>query len=386
MKQHFPFFEKNNLLYFDHAATSLKPKQVIHRITDYYSYESVNGNRSSYPLANKISAEIEETRQDLKNYLNLSSDFEVIFTKGATESLNFIADTFFQQGSKKLLTSYEEHHSNYLPFKRKAHEITYLPLKDHLLDLSFFPHSSFDLASFTWISNTLGKINPIKELGLLCKKNKIPLLLDASQVLSHLKPNLSEYHFDFLVFSTHKIYGPTGLGVLIARKTFLQDLEPYQVGGGMVKKVEKNLYLYEDLPYKFEAGTLPIASILGFKESLSFLKSLNLEQELKKEKELVSELISFFQKENLGKALTIPDIGLVSFQLPYPSLDFSFFLGQKGVCVRSGKLCTEPLLQDLNILELVRFSFGCYTQEEDLEKLKNILKEGRKFFENLTNT
>lgn len=380
MKNLFPFFKKNNLVYFDSAATSLKPQPVIDRITEYYSYESVNAHRSGYPLALKISNEIESTRESLKRYLNLSEEFEVIFTKNCTEAINILALLFKPD---HVLMSKEDHHSNYLPFIKNSLKKSFIPLSQGLLDIEAITDLDYTFCTSTWISNTLGKINDIQKLGLYCKKNNIPFLVDASQVFSHKKIDLSLYHFDFLTFSAHKLYGPTGLGILIARKSLLK--EPLFLGGGTIKSMNET-FILEDLPYSFEAGTLPIASILGFKKSIEFLSSLDLEKEEKKELFLMKNIIDLFSKYSLGTPLEYPDIGLCSFNTSVHPLDLSFFLGNNGICVRSGKLCTEPLLQEYSVSSVVRISLGCYNDENDLNVLEEVLKKGQKYFEHSRDT
>jgi cysteine desulfurase/selenocysteine lyase len=380
MKNLFPFFKKNNLVYFDSAATSLKPLSVIERITEYYSYESVNTHRSSYPLALKISEEIENTRLSLKKYLNVSDEFEVIFTKNCTEAINIIALLF---KPTHVLMSKEEHHSNYLPFIKNSLRQSFIPLQKGVLNLKSIPELDYTFCTSTWISNTLGKINDIQNLGLYCKKRNIPFLVDASQVFSHRKIDLSLYHFDFLTFSAHKLYGPTGLGILIARKSLLKD--PLFLGGGTIKSIDETFVL-EDLPYSFEAGTLPIASILGFKKSIEFLSSLNFEEEQKKEDFLIKNIISLFEHYSLGSPLEYPDIGLCSFQTSIHPMDLSFFLGNNGICARSGKLCTEPLLKEYSLNSVLRISLGCYNDENDLNILEEVLKKGKKYFEHFRDT
>ena len=332
IKKEFPIFDNkvqnNDLVYLDSANSSQKPRVVIDRIYDFYSKEFSNVGRSVHYLAVAATNLYENTRTSVQRYINAKDKNEIVFTKGATEAINLVANTFGQkyleEGDEVLLTELE-HHSNYVPWHflrnskkikiefaeiNEAGEITIEAIKNKIT-------SKTKIISVTHLSNVTGAILPIKEIVELAHSKNIPVLVDGCQGAPHLKLDMQELDCDFYAISGHKMYGPTGIGVLYAKKKWLDDLPPYQGGGGMINEVKKTGISYGELPNKYEAGTMATAQVIAFNESIKFMEKVGIENIEKHEKELLDYGLDILGKNNSIKIVGNPKNkgGVISFTI-----------------------------------------------------------------------
>ena len=292
IKKEFPIFKNKNLVYLDSANSSQKPQSVIDRINDFYSNEFSNVGRSVHALSIAATNNYENTRVSVQKYINANSKDEIVFTKGATEAINLVASTFgqnhLQEGDEVLLTELE-HHSNYVPWhylrKSKGIKIEFAETNEdgevtlESIEKKITPKTK--IIGVTHLSNVTGAILPIKEIVQLAHSKNIPVLVDGCQGAPHLKLDMQDLDCDFYAISCHKMYGPTGLGILYAKKKWLEKLPPYQGGGGMIGEVRKDGITYGDLPNKYEAGTMATAQVIAFDESIKFLNKIGMDNIIK---------------------------------------------------------------------------------------------------------
>ena len=368
--------------YLDNAASTLKPRSVIETLCRFYSSEYAPIHRSMYRAAREASQRYEAVRTTVKEFLNSASEEEVIFTKGATDSLNLIADLLARSGRLKdstILLSHMEHHSNIIPWQlvgeREKASLLPIPLTSNdTLDLDFLEKElkkgHVSVVSLCHMSNVLGTINPISEIATLCHRYGALLSVDAAQSAPHMHLDVQALGCDFLSFSSHKMYGPTGVGVLWGRKELLETLSPTRGGGGMIDTVSFSQATYGPLPARFEPGTPAIAEVIGFGEALLFLRKIGLHRIAQWESALTS-----YTREQLT---TIPGLLLIgnaqqrgplqsfSFEKAHP-LDVATLLDLRGIAVRSGHMCCQPLLRTLHTSSLLRISFGLYNSYEDCD-------------------
>ena len=398
IKTEFPIFKQKikgkPLVYLDSANSSQKPKVVIDEISKFYETEFSNVGRSVHTLAVKATNKFEETRDKVKNYINAKYREEIIFTKGATEAINLVANTFGQkylnEGDEVLITELE-HHSNYVPwhFLRKAKnikikfaeinnegEITLESIKEKITNKT-------KIISITHLSNVTGAILPIKEIVNLAHSKNIPVLVDGCQSAPHLKIDMQDLDCDFYAISGHKMYGPTGIGVLYAKKKWLEDLPPYQGGGGMIGEVKKEGVSYGDLPNKYEAGTMATAQVIAFNESIKFMQKVGIENIEKHEKELMDYGLETLRKNNSVNIIGNPKKkgGVISFTIEgiHPH-DIATILDEDGVAIRAGHHCCQILHDKLKLTATARASFGIYNTKEDIDKLNESLENCKKVF------
>jgi cysteine desulfurase/selenocysteine lyase len=380
-----------SLIYFDSAATSYKTQGVIDKTIHYYKDLSVNVHRAIHPLAEQATQEYEQTRTDIKTWINAQSTEEIIFTRGTTESINLVShilEESMKPGDEIILTI-SEHHSNLVPWqilsqKTKA-VLKFITLTSQgKIDLEQAQKqfsSKTKIVAFPYISNVLGFINPVHEIIALAKKHQAYTLIDAAQAASRLPIDVQNLEVDFLAFSGHKCFGPTSFGVLYGKKDLLEKLPPFMGGGDMIENVELTHTDYNKLPFKYEAGTPNIAAVIAFKAALDFMQDLKIENIYHHEMELTHYLYQ--------KLKTIPDIniigdapgklGLVSFTLPgIHTQDMATFLGKRGFALRSGHLCAQPLLKHYQVPSVLRASISVYNTVEEidalLENLQQIIK------------
>jgi len=407
IKNQFPIFQNQpNLTYLDSTATSLKPKIVIDKINEYYSEYSANVFRGIYPMSEKATAEFEETRGVVSKFINANNSREIIFTRNATESLNLLA---YSLGRKiinpgdEIVTTIMEHHSNFVPWQVLAEEVgaTFKIIDiDEDGNLEFKIQNSellkqiitkkTKILTLTYVSNVLGTINPIKEIISTAKSinPNIIAIIDAAQAVPHLKIDVQELGADFIVFSSHKMLGPTGVGVLWGKEKILKDMYPFMYGGDMIDEVYVDRTTFKDVPHKFEAGTPAIGEVIAFKESIKFLEKIGMNNILEHEKKLtdfaINRLIDTFgQSIKIYGPKKIEDRGgIISFSFDkFHPHDIAQILADQGICVRAGHHCAMPLHTRLKVQATVRASFYIYNDEKDVEKLveglkkvKNILK------------
>ena len=399
IKKEFPIFDNkvqnNDLVYLDSANSSQKPRVVIDRIYDFYSKEFSNVGRSVHYLAVAATNLYENTRTSVQRYINAKDKNEIVFTKGATEAINLVANTFGQkyleEGDEVLLTELE-HHSNYVPWHflrnskkikiefaeiNEAGEINIEALKNKITNKT-------KIISVTHLSNVTGAILPIKEIVELAHSKNIPVLVDGCQGAPHLKLDMQELDCDFYAISGHKMYGPTGIGVLYAKKKWLDDLPPYQGGGGMINEVKKTGISYGELPNKYEAGTMATAQVIAFNESIKFMEKVGIENIEKHEKELLDYGLDILGKNNSIKIVGNPKNkgGVISFTIEgvHPH-DIATILDETGVAIRAGHHCCQILHDKLGIPASARASLGVYNSKDDLDKLNEGISNCKKIFD-----
>jgi cysteine desulfurase/selenocysteine lyase len=384
VRQDFPILQETvhgkPLIYFDNGASSQKPQQVIDRINHYYAKEHSNVHRGVHHLSAKATEAYEAARKTVADFVGATHE-EIVFTKGTTDAINTIAFSFgetLKPGDEILITGME-HHSNIVPWQmlceRKRCNLKVLPvLENGTLDLSEidrFLTEKTKLFSFVHVSNTLGTVNPAKELISKAHAMGAKVLLDAAQSIQHMPINVQELDCDFLAFSGHKVFAPTGIGVLYGKKDLMESLPPYQGGGDMIEYVTFEKTTYNTMPLKFEAGTPNISGVIALGEALNYLNSLDLEG-------------AFQHEEALGKYLRshmreIPNVRFIG-EAPETCSTLSFLVGdlhpfdlgtlldQQGIAVRTGHHCTQPLMQQFNIPGTVRASLAFYNTHEEIDR------------------
>ena len=398
IKKEFPIFDNkvhnNDLVYLDSANSAQKPRVVVDRIYDFYTKEFSNVGRSVHYLAVAATNLYETTRSSVQKYINANDKNEIVFTKGATEAINLVANTFGQkylsEGDEVLLTELE-HHSNYVPWhflrKSKNIKIEFAEInEDGEITLDSIEKkitNKTKIISITHLSNVTGAILPVKEIVKLAHSKNIPVLIDGCQSAPHLKIDMQDLDCDFYAISGHKMYGPTGIGVLYAKKKWLDDLPPYQGGGGMISEVKKKGISYGDLPNKYEAGTMATAQVIAFNESIKFLEKIGIKNIEKHEKELLDYGIEVLKKNNSVKIVGNPKDrgGVISFTIEgiHPH-DIATILDEDGVAIRAGHHCCQILHDKLNLPATARASFGVYNTKEDIDKLNQSIKKCKKIF------
>ena len=398
IKKEFPIFNSkvhnNDLVYLDSANSSQKPQVVIDRIYDFYTKEFSNVGRSVHYLAVAATNLYENTRVSVQKYINAKDKNEIVFTKGATEAINLVANTFGQkylkEGDEVLITELE-HHSNYVPWhylrKLKGIKIEFADANEEgevtLESIEKKITSKTKMIAVTHLSNVTGAILPIKEITQLAHSKKIPVLIDGCQGAPHLKLDMQDLDCDFYAISCHKMYGPTGLGILYAKKKWLEELPPYQGGGGMIKEVKKEGISYGELPNKYEAGTMATAQVIAFDQSIKFLEKIGIENIIKHEKELMDYGQQVLRKNNSVKLIGNPKEkgAVLSFTIEgvHPH-DIATILDEDGVAVRAGHHCCQILNEKLGLLGTTRASFGVYNNKNDIDQLNYSINKCKKIF------
>ena len=378
------------LVYFDNAATTQKPLAVIRRISDYYLKENSNVHRGVHHLSQVATEAYENARNFVANYINAEDSKEIIFTRGTTESVNLLATvmrSWILPGDEIVITGME-HHSNLVPWQQLCEssggkiKLKVLPVDlDGTLDLNFLEKMltpQVKLLAVTHISNVLGTINPVKEIVELAHKKGVPILLDGAQGIAHAKVDVQELGVDFYAFSGHKIYGPMGIGVLYGRFTWLKRLPPYQFGGEMIDRVTFKKTTFNELPYKYEAGTPNVVGALGLETALRYVQQTGLEKIFQHEDKLLK-----YATEKLKEIEGVRIFGqapnkaaVVSFLIddihPY---DLGMLLDQMGIAVRTGHHCAEPLMDFYGIPGTVRASFAMYNTLKEVDIFINAVKK-----------
>ena len=398
IKKEFPIFnqkiQNNDLVYLDSANSSQKPQVVIDRIYDFYSKEFSNVGRSIHYLAVAATNMYENTRVSVQKFINARDKNEIVFTKGATEAINLVASTFGQKylksGDEVLLTELE-HHSNYVPWhylrKSKGVKIEFADVNEDgeitLESIEKKITSKTKIIAITHLSNVTGAILPIKEITQLAHSKNIPVLIDGCQGAPHLKLDMQDLDCDFYAISCHKMYGPTGLGILYAKKKWLEELPPYQGGGGMIGDVKKEGITYGDLPNKYEAGTMQTAQVIAFDESIKFLNKIGIENILKHENEVLMYGEEILRKNNSVKLIGNPKNkgGVLSFTIDgiHPH-DIATILDEDGVAIRAGHHCCQILHDKLGLSATARASIGVYNTQEDFDILDKAINKTKKIF------
>ncbi len=398
IKLEFPIFKQKingkPLVYLDSANSSQKPQVVINRLSNFYETEFSNVGRSVHSLAVKATNRFEEARDKVQKYLNAKHREEIIFTKSATESINLIASSFgekFIKEGDEILTTELEHHSNYVPWhfirQKKGAKIKFAPVNKRgeveIDEIKKLINSKTKIIAVTHISNVTGAILPIKKIVDLAKDKKIPVLVDGTQGAPHLKIDMQELDCDFYAISCHKMYGPNGLGILYAKKKWLEELPPYQGGGGMISEVLKDKVSFADTPTKFEAGTMQTADVVAFSESINFIEELGIKNIQNHEKEILQYGIEKLKKNNSVNIIGEPQErgSVMSFTIKgiHPH-DIATILDEDGVAIRAGHHCCQIFHDKIGIAATARASIGVYNSKEDIDILCNAINNCKKVF------
>jgi len=400
-REDFPILKRkiknNDLIFFDNGATTQKPIQVIDAISDYYKNYNSNIHRSVYTLGDESEKIYEESKHLVKEFINANSHEEIIYTSGTTESMNFIARIIEQdvEDGDEIILTYMEHHANLIPWQqlaiRKNLTLRFLDLDElgriNINQLKELINDKTKIVSICHASNVLGNINPVYEIGSLLKDKDIYFVVDAAQSVPHMKIDVDKMNCDFLAFSAHKMCGPTGIGVLYGKKNLLEKFDPVEFGGGMIGVVEEKSSTWAILPDKFEAGTPLLAEAAGLGATIKYLEDIGLENIESYTKELTKYLYDELSKISNIKIYGTNEIGdrvsLVSFNLEgvHPH-DLTSFLDEKGICIRAGHQCTQPLLGKLGAYSVARASLYFYNTKEEIDFFIQVLKETKEFFEN----
>ncbi len=398
IKSQFPIFkEKINgkpLVYLDSANSSQKPQSVIKRLSNFYATEYSNVGRSVHSLAVKATNRFEESRDKVKKYLNAKFREEIIFTKSATESINLIASSFGQKFINKgdeILSTELEHHSNYVPWhfirQNKGAIIKFASVNERgeveVDEIKKLITSKTKIIAITHISNVTGAITPIKKIVDLAKEKNIPVLVDGTQGAPHLQLDMQELDCDFYAISCHKMYGPNGLGILYAKKKWLDELPPYQGGGGMINEVLKNKISFAETPTKFEAGTLQTGDVVAFSEAIKFIEDLGIKNIQNHENEILEYGIEKLKRNNSVNIFGDPKErgSVMSFTMKgiHPH-DIATILDEDGVAIRAGHHCCQILHDKFGIPATARASVGVYNTKEDIDKLCSAIDNCKKIF------
>lgn len=398
VKKQFPILiDQPDLIYLDSTATSLKPKIVVDKIKEYYEKYSANIFRGIYPMSEKATTEFEETRQIVSEFINANKPEEIIFTRNTTESLNLLAYSLGRkiiEPGDEIATTIMEHHSNFVPWQVLASEVgatfKIVDINDEgylKINWNEVITKKTKILTLTHVSNVLGTINPVKKIITDVKKinPKIIVIVDAAQAVPHLKIDVKDLGADFIVFSSHKMLGPTGVGVLWGKEQLLKEMYPFMYGGDMISEVYIDRTTFKEPPHKFEAGTPAIGEVIGFKEAINFLNKIGMDKVREHEKQLTAYCFKTLKKE-FGEKIRFygpADIedrsGVITFSFDkFHPHDIAQILADQGICVRAGHHCAMPLHTRLGVPATVRASFYLYNDKNDIERLINGLNKVRK--------
>ena len=377
------------LVYLDSGATSQKPLKVIEAIDHYYRAENANVHRGVYGLSERATESYEGAREKVRHFLNASSTKEIVFVRGTTEAINLVAQTWGREnltaGDEVLITEME-HHSNIVPWQllrdQLGIKLVVVPINDQgeisLSDYESLLSEKTKLVSVVHMSNALGSINPVKEMTTLAHKVGAKVLLDGAQAVPHMAVDVQSLDCDFYAFSAHKMYGPTGIGVLYGKEALLEAMPPYQGGGDMIYSVTFDKTEYNELPYKFEAGTPHIAGGIGLGAAIDFMLDIGLENIAQYENQLLTEATEKLQQieglKIIGQAANKG--GVISFVIEgVHQHDMATLMDQDGIAVRASHHCAMPVMQRFNVPATIRASLGVYNNSEDIDRLIASIKE-----------
>ena len=394
-REDFPILN-NNLIYLDNGATTLKPKIVVDVMNDYYLNYSANAHRGDYDISLKVDKKYEETREKTKDFINANSKKEIIFTSGATDSLNIIVNGFFNnyiEKDEEILITKSEHASNVLPWfrlaKNKNAKIKYIDLDENysltIENVKKAITNKTRVISIAHITNVLGDVRPIKEIVELAHKHNILVVVDGAQSIPHIKVDVKALDIDFLAFSAHKMCGPTGVGVLYGKEKLLEKIEPVNLGGGMNESFDSiNDYHFKPLPTRLEAGTPNIAGVIGLGATIDYISSIGLNEIRKTEKELGKYLFDQFKKIKHIKMINKKPSSIIAFNIDgIFSQDVAVYLNKYGICVRAGNHCAKILKDEIKEKNTVRVSFYFYNTKEEVDKLVELLKDKKKILDEM---
>ena len=380
---------KRPLVYFDNAATTQKPQIVIDAISEYYENYNSNIHRGVHYLSQQATDQFEQARKTIQHYINAKHSHEIIFTKGTTESINLVAQTFgmsFLNPGDEVLISEMEHHANIVPWKMicdlKRATLKVIPMNE-VGELEFdqierLITSKTKILAITHTSNVLGTINPIKKIIQIAHSKGAPVLVDGAQAVSHSKVDVQELDADFYAFSGHKMYAPMGIGVLYGKEEWLNKLPPYQGGGEMIGKVTFEEITYNELPFKFEAGTPNVEGVLGLEKAIQYIQSIGIEKIASYEQELLDYLMKRMKEiPNIHYyGISKEKVAVLSFNVgdihPY---DLGVILDQMGIAVRTGHHCAQPIMDKFNIPGTIRVSLALYNTKAEIDHFIDALQK-----------
>ncbi len=369
------------LVYFDNAATTQKPQVVIDAVKEYYETINSNIHRGVHHLSQKATDQFEKARTSVQQFINAKHNHEIIFTKGTTESINLIASSFgkaFLNAGDEVIISEMEHHANIVPWQmiceEKGATLKVIPFNDEgVLNLEIFEsllNKHTKIVAITHISNALGTINPIKKIIDIAHSKGVPVMIDGAQAVSHEKVDVQHLDCDFYCFSGHKMYAPMGIGVMYGKEEWLNKMPPYQGGGEMISTVTFEKTTYNELPFKFEAGTPSVGDVIGLMKAIEYMQQIGIEKIAEMEHELFTYAYQKLQQIDGIKFFgTAPHkVAVISFNIgthhPY---DVGFLLDQMGIAVRTGHHCTQPIMQHFDIPGTVRASFALYNTKNEID-------------------
>ena len=380
------------LVYLDNAATTQKPRCVIDAISEAYCTINANVHRGVHHLSQVATEQFEEARRTVQNFINAPHSRQVIFTRGTTESINLVASSFgnsFLKEGDRVIISTMEHHSNIVPWQllrdRIGIEIRVIPLlPDATLDVEAYRglfNERTRLVSLTHVSNVLGCTNPVKECIDIAHSNGVPVLIDGAQSTPHTKVDVQALDADFFVFSGHKVYAPTGIGVLYGKEEWLEKMQPYHGGGEMIQTVRFEKTTYNELPYKFEAGTPDYVGAIALGKALEFVQQIGIENIARHERVLTQYTLERFTEIENMRIIGKPDGSAVSFLVGdiHPA-DLGTLLDRLGIAIRTGHHCAQPLIDHLGIPGTVRASFALYNTKEEVDTLVEGIKRVARMF------
>ena len=398
VKEEFPILSKSvnekPLIYLDNASTTQKPSSVINEIQNYYESTNSNIHRGVHHLSQRATEKYEDSRKIVQNFIGAKSSKEIIFVRGATEAVNLVANSYVKpllSEGDNIIISQMEHHANIVPWqlitKEKKAEIRVVPINDagELLvdDMDNLIDENTRFISLNHVSNSLGTINPVKKLIQKAHQNDIRIMIDGAQAVQHMKVNVVDLDVDFYCFSGHKMYGPTGIGILYGKREILEKMEPYQGGGDMIKSVTFEKTIFNDIPHIFEAGTPNIVGAIGLAKAIEFIENITIEEIEKHEMALLNyateKINSIDGVEIVGNAEEKASV--ISFVMGdiHPH-DIGTIMDNLGIAIRAGHHCTQPIMDFYNIPATARASFAIYNTEEDVDKLVEGIQKVKEVF------
>ena len=398
VKEEFPILSQSvnekPLIYLDNASTTQKPSSVINEIQNYYESTNSNIHRGVHHLSQRATEKYEDSRKIVQNFIGAKSSKEIIFVRGATEAVNLVANSYVKpllSEGDNIIISQMEHHANIVPWqlitKEKKAEIRVVPINDagELLvdDMDNLIDENTRFISLNHVSNSLGTINPVKELIQKAHQNDIRIMIDGAQAVQHMKVNVIDLDVDFYCFSGHKMYGPTGIGILYGKREILEKMEPYQGGGDMIKSVTFEKTIFNDIPHIFEAGTPNIVGAIGLAKAIEFIENITIEEIEKHEMALLN-----YATEKINSIDGVKIVGnaeekasVISFVMGdiHPH-DIGTIMDNLGIAIRAGHHCTQPIMDFYNIPATARASFAIYNTEEDVDKLVEGIQKVKEVF------
>ena len=398
LKEEFPILSQSvnekPLIYLDNASTTQKPSSVINEIQNYYESTNSNIHRGVHHLSQRATEKYEDSRKIVQNFIGAKSSKEIIFVRGATEAVNLVANSYVKpllSEGDNIIISQMEHHANIVPWqlitKEKKAEIRVVPINGagELLvnDMDNLIDENTRFISLNHVSNSLGTINPVKELIQKAHQNDIRIMIDGAQAVQHMKVNVVDLDVDFYCFSGHKMYGPTGIGILYGKREILEKMEPYQGGGDMIKSVTFEKTIFNDIPHIFEAGTPNIVGAIGLAKAVEFIENITIEEIEKHEMALLNyateKINSIDGVEIVGNAEEKASV--ISFVMGdiHPH-DIGTIMDNLGIAIRAGHHCTQPIMDFYNIPATARASFAIYNTEEDVDKLVEGIQKVKEVF------